>query len=90
MRNDLRSGAFEDEDVIHVDGEVNPVRDLETIGEELRLKDEEQLLQHIEKLDRQVNRGNDKKLKPEYVCTYSPTSLLHLIKLCPWHCTGSS
>ncbi|XP_059054415.1 adenylate kinase 9 [Achroia grisella] len=58
--------AFDDEDVIHVDGDVNPVRDLETIGEELRLKDEEQLLQNLEKLDRVVNRGNDKKLKPEY------------------------
>lgn len=51
-----------------MDGDVNPVRDLETIGEELRLKDEEQLIQNIEKLDRVVNRGNDKKLKPEYVC----------------------
>lgn len=60
-------GAFEDDDVIHVDGDVNPVRDLETIGEELRLKDEEQLLQNLDKLDRVVNRGTDKKLKPEYV-----------------------
>lgn len=50
-----------------MDGSVDPVRDLQTIADELRLKDEEQLLQHIEKLDRQVNRGNDKKLKPEFV-----------------------
>lgn len=50
-----------------MDGDVNPVRDLETIGEELRLKDEEQLMQNIEKLERVVNRGADKKLKPEYV-----------------------
>lgn len=62
-------GAFEDEDVTHVDGDVNPVRDLETIGEELRLKDEDQLMKDIEKLDRVVNRGGDKKLKPEYVST---------------------
>ncbi|XP_073944205.1 adenylate kinase 9 [Choristoneura fumiferana] len=58
--------AFDDEDVIHVDGEVNPVRDLETIAEELRLKDEEQLLAGLDKLERVVNRGADKKLKPEY------------------------
>ncbi|XP_047988039.1 obg-like ATPase 1 isoform X1 [Leguminivora glycinivorella] len=58
--------AFDDEDVIHVDGEVNPVRDLETIGEELRLKDEEQLMSSLEKLERTVCRGADKKLKPEY------------------------
>ena len=32
-------GAFEDEDVTHVEGDVNPVRDLEIISEELRLKD---------------------------------------------------
>ncbi len=33
------AGAFEDEDVIHVEGDVNPVRDLEIIHNELRLKD---------------------------------------------------
>ena len=31
-------GAFEDSDVTHVEGEVNPVRDLEIIHEELRKK----------------------------------------------------
>jgi len=32
------TGAFEDPDIIHVDDAVDPVRDLETITEELRLK----------------------------------------------------
>jgi len=58
--------AFEDDDIIHVDGDVNPVRDLETISEELRLKDEEYLLTNLEKLERNVLRGGDKKMKPEY------------------------
>lgn len=58
--------AFDDTEVIHVDGEIDPVRDLETISEELRLKDEEYLLQNLEKLERTVLRGADKKLKPEY------------------------
>lgn len=31
-------GAFEDSDIIHVDDSVDPVRDLETISAELRLK----------------------------------------------------
>ena len=31
-------GAFEDPDIIHVDDLVDPVRDLETISAELRLK----------------------------------------------------
>lgn len=34
----LLSGAFDDPDIIHVDDTVDPVRDLETISEELRLK----------------------------------------------------
>lgn len=31
-------GAFEDPDIIHVDDSVDPVRDLEVITAELRLK----------------------------------------------------
>lgn len=62
-------GAFDDDEVIHVEGEVNPVRDLDIINEELRLKDEELLKAVIEKLEKTVLRG-DKKLKPEYVSEY--------------------
>ncbi|XP_076631842.1 adenylate kinase 9 isoform X2 [Colletes latitarsis] len=58
--------AFDDDDVTHIEGDVNPVRDLEIISEELRLKDIEFLNVHLEKLEKLVVRGNDKKLKPEY------------------------
>lgn len=51
----------------HVEGEVDPVRDLEIISEELRLKDEETLEKTSEKMERTVIRANDKKMKPEYV-----------------------
>lgn len=50
-----------------MEGEVDPVRDFDIISEELRLKDEETLNKNIEKLDKLVVRGNDKKLKPEHV-----------------------
>lgn len=64
------AGAFEDPDVTHVEGEVDPVRDLDIISEELRLKDVETLEKLLEKMERTVVRANDKKLKPEYVsCT---------------------
>lgn len=46
---------------------MNPVRDLDIISEELRLKDEEMLMKNLEKLERVVCRGGDKKMKPEYV-----------------------
>lgn len=62
--------AFEDDDVTHIEGDVNPVRDLEIIGEELRLKDEEMLMKNLEKLERTVLRGGDKKMKPEYVSCF--------------------
>ena len=38
-------GSFLDDDVTHVEGDVNPVRDLEIISNELRLKD----LQYLDK-----------------------------------------
>jgi ribosome-binding ATPase YchF (GTP1/OBG family) len=33
------AGAFDDDDIIHVEGDVNPARDLQIIDDELRLKD---------------------------------------------------
>ncbi|CAB3372324.1 Hypothetical predicted protein [Cloeon dipterum] len=58
--------AFDDDDVTHVEGEVNPVNDLTVISEELRLKDEEVMLQTLDKFEKTVLRGGDKKMKPEY------------------------
>ncbi|XP_071196721.1 uncharacterized protein [Salvelinus alpinus] len=59
-------GAFADEDIVHVEGNVDPVRDIEIIHEELRLKDEEMIGPIMEKLEKVAVRGSDKKLKPEY------------------------
>lgn len=38
IRQQYSTGAFEDPDIIHVDDTVDPVRDLEIISAELRLK----------------------------------------------------
>ncbi|KAL0753928.1 hypothetical protein Bca101_091596 [Brassica carinata] len=57
--------AFEDPDIIHVDDIVDPVRDLETITEELRLKDIEFIKKKIEDVDKSMKRSNDKALKVE-------------------------
>uniref|UniRef100_A0A8C6YL35 Obg like ATPase 1 n=1 Tax=Nothoprocta perdicaria TaxID=30464 RepID=A0A8C6YL35_NOTPE len=62
----IKYRAFEDDDITHVEGSVDPVRDIEIIHEELRLKDEELILQGIDKLEKVAVRGGDKKLKPEY------------------------
>lgn len=50
-----------------MEGTVDPVRDMEIIHEELRLKDEEMIGPIIDKLEKTAIRGGDKKLKPEYV-----------------------
>ena len=43
-----------DEDVTHVEGDVNPVRDLDIISEELRLKDEQYLTKQIVSQQRSI------------------------------------
>ncbi|GJU70927.1 OLA1 protein [Tanacetum coccineum] len=58
--------AFEDPDIIHVDDVVDPVRDLEVITAELRLKDIEFMERRIEDLEKSMKRSNDKQLKVEH------------------------
>lgn len=75
----ITAGVFEDEDIIHVEGTVDPVRDMEIIHEELRLKDVEMIGPIIDKLEKTAIRGGDKKLKPEYVsqCPSRPFASPH-------------
>ena len=52
--------CFQDDNVVHVDGSVDPVRDKEIIDTELQLKDLESVEKKIEKLQKQA-KGNDKE-----------------------------
>ena len=63
---------FEDEDIIHVEGSIDPCRDLEIVCSELRLKDIEILQSKVEGLERVVGRTNDKEKKFELVCLSAP------------------
>ena len=54
--------CFDDDNVVHVDGSVNPVRDKEIIDAELQLKDLETIENAIEKTGKQAKSG-DKELK---------------------------
>jgi len=58
--------TFEDSEITHVEGEVDPVRDLDIINEELRLKDMDQFEKIFEEVERKYCRGGEKKLKAEY------------------------
>ena len=48
--------TFEDPEITHVEGEVDPVRDLDIINEELRLKDEEFFEKIFDEVERKYVR----------------------------------
>ena len=58
--------CFENENVTHVDGSVNPVRDKEVIDAELQLKDLETIENRMDKLEKQAKHTNDQKAKKMY------------------------
>jgi len=58
--------AFEDEDVTHVDGNVDPIRDLETILDELRLKDVEYFKKQVNDAEKKCTRAADKAMAEEF------------------------
>lgn len=55
--------CFDDPNVIHVDGSVDPVRDKEIIDTELQLKDLESVQKKIEKLQKLVKTGDKEVAK---------------------------
>jgi len=61
--------CFDDAEIIHVEGDVNPTRDLDIISEELRIKDIEFVEKALEAVKKQTKRGGQslemKKLREE-------------------------
>ncbi|MDD9899118.1 MAG: redox-regulated ATPase YchF [Candidatus Melainabacteria bacterium] len=57
--------CFDDENVVHVDGKVDPISDIDTINTELILSDLEQVQKSMEKVIKKV-RGQDKEAKAVY------------------------
>ena len=58
--------CFDDDNITHVDGSVNPVRDKEIIDYELQLKDLETVSSRIDKVQKQAQTGGDKTAKMQY------------------------
>lgn len=58
--------CFDDDNITHVDGTVNPVRDKEIIDYELQLKDLETVESRIAKTLKQAQTGGDKVAKMQY------------------------
>lgn len=60
--------CFDDGNIIHVDGSVNPVRDKEIIDIELQLKDLESIEKKIASLARVLKAGDKEVLKENELC----------------------
>ena len=64
--------CFDDDNIVHVDGSVDPVRDKEIIDAELQIKDLETVDSRIAKVQKQAQTGGDKQAKQAYdvLCKY--------------------
>lgn len=73
--------CFDDAEIIHIEGHVDPVRDLNIISEELRIKDIEFTEKALEGLKKQTRRGGQslemKKLLEEQACVEKVLALLN-------------
>ena len=59
--------CFDNENIVHVDGSIDPVRDKEIIDIELQLKDLEVVAKKLEKVARVAKTGNKESQKEEVV-----------------------
>lgn len=59
--------CFDDDNIVHVDGNVDPIRDKETIDMELQLKDLETVEKKLEKVKRAAKTGDKQAIKEQEV-----------------------
>lgn len=58
--------CFDDDNIIHVDGSIDPVRDKEIIDSELQMKDLETVQARLKKVEKLAQTGNDRDAKTQY------------------------
>ena len=68
--------CFDDADITHVDGKVDPIRDIETINTELALADLETIKTKLEKTEKMFKQGN-KELGAEVALLKKMNELLN-------------
>lgn len=68
--------CFDNDNIVHVDGSVNPIRDKETIDIELQLKDLDTVEKRLEKVNRAAKTGNKEALVEQDVLNRIREALL--------------
>lgn len=58
--------CFDNPNVVHVEGNINPIRDKEIIDIELQLKDLETVETRLKRIEKQAKTGNDKEAQKTY------------------------
>ncbi|WP_103068472.1 redox-regulated ATPase YchF [Aquimarina sediminis] len=59
--------CFDNDNIVHVDGSIDPIRDKETIDIELQLKDLESIEKKLDKVKRAARTGNKEAQKEEAI-----------------------
>ncbi|CEN34588.1 redox-regulated ATPase YchF [Capnocytophaga cynodegmi] len=67
--------CFENDNIVHVDGSVNPIRDKGTIDVELQLKDLETVEKRLDKVNRAAKAGDKKAAKEQELLNRIKTTL---------------
>jgi hypothetical protein len=79
--------AFEDTNILHVDGSIDPLRDAETINTELALADLEQVVKRKDNIEKQMKSGKTKELEAELVTVTRALDALNngiMLRDVPW------
>ena len=67
---------YEESDIIHVDGKIDPVHDIEVINLELILADLQTVTKRLENLGRDVKRGDKAAIREHGLCVQLKAALL--------------
>ncbi|MEX0289456.1 MAG: redox-regulated ATPase YchF [Flavobacteriaceae bacterium] len=67
--------CFDNDNIVHVDGSIDPIRDKETIDMELQLRDLESVEKKLDKVKRAARTGNKEAQKEESVLLQLKTGL---------------
>jgi hypothetical protein len=69
--------AFEDSNILHVDGSINPARDADTINTELALADMDVLAKRTSTIEKQMKGGKTKDLELELAAVQKASAALN-------------